>query len=164
MLPATHSYGCKCKFNTDWLNKYPWLVYSRANDGVYCAPCALLCSEHNRINKGFLVNVPFRNWVKVGDALATHAKHKYHAHPMQEADTLRAVVESPDSRLDVMVNTALQDRLATNKHVLQEIVRATLYLTKQGLPLRGHREQFSSSSTPGNFLALLKDRATQCSR
>ena len=35
-----------------------------------------------------------------------------------------------------------------------------MYLTKQGLPLRGHREQISLCSNPGNFLALLKDRAT----
>ena len=159
VLPGTLSYGCKRKFNSDWLNKYPWLVYSPANDGVYCAPCALLCSEQNRTDKGFLVNVPFRNWVKLSDTLATHAKHKYHAHSMQEADTLRAVVDNPGARLDVKVNTALQDRLATNKQILQEIERATLYLTKQGLPLRGHREEFSSSNNPGNFLALLKDRA-----
>ena len=59
-----------------------------------------------------------------------------------------------------MINTALQDRLATNKHILQEIIRAILHLAKQGLPLRGHREQISSSSNPGNFLVLLKDRAT----
>ena len=61
VLPATHSYGCKRNFNTDWLNKYPWLMYSPANDGVYCAPCAPLCSEQNRIDRGFLVNVPFHN-------------------------------------------------------------------------------------------------------
>jgi hypothetical protein len=78
---------------------------------------------------------------------------------MEEADTFRAVVDNPDSRLDVMVSTALQDRLARNKHILRQIVRAILYLTKQGLPLRGHREDISSNSNPGNFLALLKDRA-----
>ena len=42
-LPTTPSYGCKCKFSTDWLKKYQWLVYSPADDGAYCAPCALLC-------------------------------------------------------------------------------------------------------------------------
>ena len=39
-------------------------------------------------------------------------------------------------------------------------MRAILYLTKQGLPLHGHREQILSNANPGNFLALLKDRAT----
>ncbi len=106
------------------------------------------------------MNVPFRNWVKLSDTLATHAKHKYHAHSMQDADILKATIDNPSSRLDVMIDSALQDRRTTNKHILQEIVRAILYLTKQGLPLCGHREQISSNANPGNFLALLKDRAT----
>ena len=66
--------------------------------------------------KGILVNAPFRNWVKISDTLATHAKHRYHFHSMQKADTLKAAVNKPDTRVDVMVSTALQDRLATNKH------------------------------------------------
>ena len=159
VLPSTRSHGCNRKFNKSWLDRYPWLVYSTAVDGVFCAPCAILCPELVRADKGLLVNVPFRNWFKVSDALATHAIHKYHRNMMQAADTLRATVDNPDSRLDVMVSGVLQDRLANNKHILEEIVRAILYLTKQGLPLRGHREQISSNSNPGNFLALLKDRA-----
>ena len=58
VMPGTHSYNCKRKFNMDWLNKYLWFVYS-LYDGVYCAPCTLLSSEQNRTDKGFLVNVPF---------------------------------------------------------------------------------------------------------
>ena len=77
--PSTQSYGCKCKFNIEWLSKYQWLVYSPASDGVYCASCALLCSDH--ADKGFLVNVPFCNWVKLSDALSSHARHKYHTAP-----------------------------------------------------------------------------------
>ena len=109
------------------------------------------------MDKGILVNAPFRNWVKISDTLATHAKHKYHFHLMQKADTLKAAVDKPDTRVDIMVSTALQDHLATNRHILQEIVRAILFLTKQGLPLHGHSESICSSSNPGNFLALLKD-------
>ena len=92
-LPTTKSYGCKCKFNTDWLKKYQWLVYSPVVDGVCCAPCALY-SEQTRADKGYLVNVPFRNWVKLSDILATHAKHKY-AHSMQDADILKATIDNP---------------------------------------------------------------------
>ena len=55
-----------------------------------------------------------------------------------------------------MVSSALQERLAANKYILQEIVRVILYLTKQSLPLRGHRKQVSSNANPGNVLALLK--------
>ena len=120
----------------------------------------MLCSEQNCVDKGLLVNVSFRNWVKPSDALATHAKNKYHAHCMQDADTLRGIVDNPAGRVDVMESKALQDRLTVNKQILQEIVRAILFLTKQGLPLCGHREQIACNTNPGNFLLLLKDRAT----
>lgn len=52
----------------------------------------------------------------------------------------------------MMINSTMQDRQTTNKHILQEIVRAIPYLSKQGLPLRGHREQILSNANPGNFL------------
>ena len=46
-----------------------------------------------------------------------------------------------------------------NKHIFGQIVRAILYLTKQGLALRGHREDLEEGSNPGDFLALMKDFA-----
>ena len=70
-------------------------------------------AEQNRMDKGILVNTPFRNWVKISDKLVTQAKHRYHFHSMQKADTLKPAVDKPDTRVDVMVSTALQDRLAT---------------------------------------------------
>ena len=45
--------------------------------------------------------------------------------------------------------------MAENRHILQQIVRAILYLAKQGLAFRGDKEIITSSGNPGNFLALL---------
>ena len=50
----------------------------------------------------------------------------------------------------------MQSRIKDNKHIFGQIVRAILYLTKQGLALRGHRENLREESNPGNFLALMK--------
>ena len=116
----------------------------------------MLCSEENRTGKGLLVSTPFIKWVKINDALASHSKSTHHTNSMQDADTLRRTVENRKTRVDVMVSSALQERLAANKYILQEIVRVILYLTKQSLPLRGHRKQVSSNANPGNVLALLK--------
>ena len=46
-----------------------------------------------------------------------------------------------------------------NKCILRQIVRAIIFLARQGLALRGHRENITASSNPGNFLALLKSYA-----
>ena len=119
--------------------------------------CYVLSS--NELTNDYWSMFPFSNWVKISDTLATHAKHKYHISALEAPDTFRTTIENPNCRLDVMVSKSLQDRLATNEHVLLEVVHAIIYFIKQGLPLRGHREQISYSSNPGNFLALLKQRA-----
>ena len=56
-------------------------------------------------------------------------------------------------------NSALQVRINENKHILCQIVRAIIYLGKQGLPIRGDTEELNLCKNPGNFLALLKNYA-----
>ena len=50
----------------------------------------------------------------------------------------------------------MQCRIKENKHIFGQIVRAILYLTKQGLALQGHRENLREESNPRNFLALMR--------
>lgn len=155
ILPSSYSYGCNRKFNTTWLQKYTWLRYSPKLDGVFCGPCALFAGE-NCTNKVVLVNRPFSNWVKITEALSKHAKVAYHHKALQDADILKSVIENPKSRIDILSSSVLQSRIQENKHIFGQIVRAILYLTKQGLALRGHRENLRDEINPGNFLALMK--------
>ena len=91
----------------------------------------------------------------IGDMLKTRSKYLYHRDALQSAEVLKSIIENPASRLDVMVSSALQSRIAENKHILQQIVRAITFLAKQGLPFRGDVEDLSSGRNPGNFLALM---------
>jgi hypothetical protein len=44
VYPKVVMNGCnRCFVGDQWL-KYSWLVYSVAEDGVICLPCALFCS------------------------------------------------------------------------------------------------------------------------
>ena len=123
---------------------------------MFCGACALLLQKGKRLDKGLLVNKPFSNWVKLSDALNTHSKLSYHRDALQSADVLKTTIENPSSRIDVIVSSALQSRIAENKHILKQIVHAILFLAKQGLPFRGVAEDVRSQKNPGNFLALLK--------
>ena len=118
-LPQTYSHGCYRKFNTSWLEKFPWLRYSPILDGVFCGACALLLDEDKRKDKGVLVNKPFSNWVKLSNVLSTHSKHLYHRDALQSAEVLKGTIENPASRLDVIVSSVLQSRITENKHILQ---------------------------------------------
>ena len=79
---------------------------------------------------------------------------------MQAADVLKASILNPtSSRIDIISDSQLQTRIAQNKHILKQIVRAILFLGKQGLAFCGDNGDINSSKNPGNFLALLKDYA-----
>lgn len=156
-LPSTYSHGCNRKFNTTWLEKYPWLRYSPRLDGVFCGPCALLVIDSKRSDRSCLINKSFSNWVKLGDTLSKHSKLSYHQDSVAKADSLKSTVENPSSRVDVMTNRVVQQQMKDNNHLLRQIVRAILFLARQGLALRGDKEYNTDSKTnQGNFLALLK--------
>ena len=163
VLPSRYSHGCQRKFNTVWLDKYNWLRYSSEADGVFCGPCAVMLNDEQRIGKGYLVNSPFSNWVKLSDALSAHSKLCYHQDCVAAADVMHNTIVRPAARIDVMTNVQLRERQAKNRHILRQIVRAILYLAKQGIPLRGDREaeSMADGTNPGNFLALLKEFAAE---
>ena len=122
----------------------------------------MLLPVHSRCDKGILVNQPFNNWVKISDTLKNHSKLVYHRDCMQAADVLKDSIMNPSSsKIDVISNANLEARIAQNKHILKQIVRAILFLGKQGLALHGDTENIDSSKNPGNFLALLKHYAEQ---
>ena len=84
------------------------------------------------------MNNPFFNWVKLSDVHQNHSKLVYHRDPVQSAAVLKTSVNTSTSRIDVMMNSSLQPRMAENKHILHQIVCAVLFLAKQGLAFRGH--------------------------
>ncbi len=155
-LPATFLYGANRKFGISWVIKFPWILYSPKVNGIFCGPCAILLPVDKRKDKGLLVNRPFSNWIKLSSVLNDHSKLKYHRDCLQLADTIKSSVENPASRVDVMTSNTLQAIIKENEHILKQIVRAIIFLSKQAIAFRGNSEVIDSSKNPGNFLALLK--------
>ena len=122
VLPTTFSHGCNRKFNISWLTKYPWLRYSPKLDAVLCGPYALLLREVSRKDKGWFVNRPFSNRVKLSEVLQNHSKLTYHRDAVQSADVLKISIENPAYRIDVQMSSSLQSQMAENKHILRQIV------------------------------------------
>lgn len=125
-------------------------------DGVFCEPCSLLLCSSERRDKGILVNKAFNNWSKLSTTLMNHLTLKYHHRCIQDAEILTSIIETPQSHIDVSISTTLSQRIQDNKLIIHEIVRAILFLAKQGLPFRGYHEDLSLDKNPGNFLAILK--------
>ena len=66
--------GCKRPFQRGWLEKYPWLVYSKECDGGVSLAC-IFFSKHEKV--GALVNNTFTWWTKVGSVCGEHEKLRF---------------------------------------------------------------------------------------
>ena len=150
---STYMNRCNGSFQESWLTKYPWLVYSPKLDGGFCLPRFLFA--RNRSGKGILVNSPFVRWTKVSTTLGNHATLEYHLDCLTRADSFKCASEDPRSSIHGQFNKELVDRIAKNRLIMERIVRAILYLGKQGLAFRGRGEDPERGSNPGNFLSLL---------
>ena len=53
---------------------------------------------------------------------------------LQSADVLKSCIKNPASRIDVLVSSALQSRIAENKRIVRQIVRAILFHAKKAWP------------------------------
>ena len=58
-----------------------------------------------------LVNRPYSNWSKLSNALSNHSLLGYHRNCLQDSDTLKATIDNPTCRLDVMTNASIQVRM-----------------------------------------------------
>ena len=60
-------------------------------------------------------------------------------------------MESPGSRVNVVISNSLQHKIDENKHILRQIVRAVLFLAKQGISFRGRAEDIIFPKNPGHY-------------
>ena len=67
------------EYNKELFKKYPWLDYSRAEDGAFCQACAFFAPKlPGGHSTGQFVTAPFRAWRKLSDRTLAHGKLDYH--------------------------------------------------------------------------------------
>ncbi|XP_072168372.1 uncharacterized protein [Diadema setosum] len=155
----------KVSFQISWLEEYPWLVYSPSQKGGFCKYCTLY-AKSNKSPFGGLVKVPFTKFARAkgkDGILTNHAANMYHKQATDTAKAFISTYQNPESRIDIKLSCEAQRLSETNRHTLVEIVETILLLARQGLSLRGHRDD--STANPlinrGNFLALLEHTAAR---
>ena len=152
----------KLVFQSSWLQKYGWLVYSPVAEGGLCKFCVVFSNENDkRKYHGTFVTRPFTNLVKAtgkDGALEKHTNLQYHKDSVQMGLDLKRAVQCPKEAVNVKLSAQMQETYEKNLHtcILQSIVKAVILCGKQNLPLRGHRDdQTSTKSNKGTFLAVL---------
>ena len=145
-----------------------WLMYSPQKNCAYCLPCWLFadksCHEYNSTFSD--PNEGFKRWRDGVAKLSAHENSNLHK------QSVKTMIETKlRLRLEKTVNQeqlrARERQVAENRKVLCRLIDATLFLAKQNLAFRGHKESsakdlqtahscFGKVTQNGNFLELVK--------
>ena len=153
------------RFKPKWLKHHPWMHYSQFSDGVYCRACVVFSPYQVRgHNLGKFVLEPFRYWTKTANRATEHAKNQYHRSAISMMTEFLTRYESPSQAVDVILSSQVKQTMETNQKVIESLLRIVILCGKQGLALRGHRDdkidwQSDERSNEGNFVQLVRFRA-----
>ena len=111
----------------------------------------------SRNYKPAFVENGFQNLKKAKERFREHESSKMHA----EAVTKLAAMKSTSRSVDVLLSKRLEQDQRHHCMMLMKLLAAIRYLTRQGLPLRGHNED--NESFEGNLYQLLLLQAQDCS-
>ena len=154
------------RFVFSWLKDFPWLVYSKAKDGGYCLPCVLFARKPDGrgCTFGVLVERPFTEFRKAlgkNGVLPCHQENSFHKSAVVAFDQRMQAEENPTQGIDVLIEKQRQTQFDMNKAALGSIVECIIYLGRQGLALRGHRDDSTADpdSNRGNLQELIAFRS-----
>jgi hypothetical protein len=158
------------------LELYHWLVYSHAKKGLFCKYCPFFVPGHlGGMNKATplrtLVTKPLTSFAKLlgkdGD-LEVQSRNKYHLEAVENGKSFLKSYHNPSQTVVNQVSHQRLKQITENRERLRPIVESIIFLAKQNIPLRGHRDdgsiidETSSVASPvineGNFRELLRFR------
>lgn len=164
------SKGVKRYLSKTHLEKHSWLVLSELKKGLFCKYCVLFAQEkagHNKgVKLGKLVVCPLTKFKdltgKDGD-LQAHERSVYHRHCVEAAKEFLDTYKSPQKEVINQVSSQRLRQVTENRERLKPIINSIIFLGRQNIPLRGHRDDGpvnteTSVTNQGNFKALLKFR------
>ena len=153
----------KRSFQHRWLTRYNGLVYSELDQGGDCKFCVLFGESASSV-AGILVSRPLTNLQKASEKLREHFEgigsgkaKKYHLQAVEKAELFKSVMEHKLVPVDQQLSRARAMTIAKNKQKLKSIVETIILCARQGIALRGHRDDWKHIK--GNFIVLLQFKA-----
>ncbi|CAF4636014.1 unnamed protein product [Rotaria sp. Silwood1] len=137
-------------FCSSWYKIYPWIEFSDMTKKAYCFVCRLAYSS-GRCDDAYIKN-GFNTW---SVAIQKFNKHQSTLSHKQANDSYINAVRNLTDNTDVLklIDNEHKKQTLENRNYLKEIIRSIIFLAKQGLPFRGHRED-DESKNKGNLLRL----------
>lgn len=158
----------RCYLSRKHFEKFTWLTFSRSLNGVFCIYCAIFGKfggKDKRTPLKKLVVVPLQKYSKLlgkdGD-LSCHHEYWYHKDSTIYAKNFIDIYENPQKDVRNVLDTERNKLVAENRARLLPIVESIIFLGKQNIPFRGHRDSGilnnNSVINEGNFRELLRYR------
>ncbi|XP_061173672.1 zinc finger MYM-type protein 1-like [Saccostrea echinata] len=136
-------------FNASWFDRWSWLHYVVNKDVVFCFSCiksfqkkTLSCHKKEKacISRGF------KNWKKATTKFAEHEKSDCHKEAMEREFTIKKEVKDVGESL----SKTHEVEKKSNRENLLKITNILKFLARQGIALRGDKDEKNS-----NFNQLL---------
>ena len=161
------------QFKREWLKQFPWLCYSPSMDGGFCLACVLFGHEFAKGSKVKLLRTdPVRS---SPSAVSDFKRHVEGKRKKKDHDKNRTLHKDTSARLysvqekmernledvDEMLDRQLKFEVSENRKILRSIIDTIIFLGRQGLALRGHRDDLQYHPEVrgvGNFIELLNYR------
>ena len=126
------------RFQSSWFSKYPWLTYSRSENGGYCAFClAFAPSIKIGGNLRSLVQTPLIKFKKALETLAFHEKTQHHKDAYTRVEAFLAYMSKERASIASQLNTLHATQIQKNRKVLKSIIATVELCGRQGIALRG---------------------------
>ncbi|KAK4887881.1 hypothetical protein RN001_004152 [Aquatica leii] len=167
-LPVSVSEKKNFRFQRQWLDRYPWLVYTK-NDGALCKYCVIF--SHHTVEKGAnqasksLVTVPYRKWKHAIEDFESHESKQYHHEAVVKGSNFLKTMQNQHFNIRNVIDSGRRKQVEENREKLFSIVEIIKFCGRQELALRGTNDSGpvcvtddESVTNDGNFRAILRMR------
>ena len=127
-------------FQFQWLQSFPWHVYSKQADGGFSLPCVLFAPGHgyHGSNPGVLVCRPLTNFRKALEMLHKNSDKEHHKAAIVRAEKFERSMSGQQHDIQQMLSKSLADRISNNRQKLSSIMKTIVFCGQQNIALRGH--------------------------
>ena len=145
----------------EYFNMFDFIMYSKKMDGLYCLACTMFPVKPDKGSVAkLMISSPYRNWKDCRSDLSSHATLRYHQSAMAKLQMFQSTMENPDQSIRNVISTDSSETVKRNREVLTSLLHIIELCGKQGIALRGHRDDGISGdcdfTNKGNFRALVE--------
>ena len=135
-----------------WLASFPFLVYGKRYDYVFCLPCTLLGKSEISQKSKFSENTGFSSWFKISEKVSKHlsceetcdekniSNYSKHELKMTTAKVLIQSFRNPTATIPYNFDATRKIQISKIREILKWVIKTMILCGKQCIALSDHLE------------------------